>query len=634
MVLHEGNALLIQEEEALKILELHHDPACIVNLHGEEVICNSSMMNVLNKETNSMSLQDWLNEFYSKDQSDVYHALYHISSQKDFKIKARFKYSSHPEFADCKFTHFSRGRIAAVFSMPKRTEQFHLTKSTPFKESVGAYHYSTAQLTLPYENSGQHYLFDYTNNNVNEVQYQLADMVEKFPHALAIISNDWEIVYANPEMESLTQKKLENHYKQKLWEVFPVEDYHELFRHYLRAMETKETVEFEGYLNQLGVHIQMTVHPTSDGLTIFARNLTSYYKQIQALKRSEERFSLLAHNIKEVFWITDPSFEKFHYISPPFEDMFHMHPNEIIEDPFLIYHLIHPEDRERVCEEVMLMQQRKHSIEYRIQTQNHQVKWIRTRGFPVNQEGHKYIIGIHEDVTHSREIESLELNSRQLQTITQMSAGIAHEIKNPLTAIKGFVQIGAANPDLRDNYNDIIINELSRIETIVNDFMMLSNPKSTIELQPIHLGEIVGYVLQLFKSVLEQNQMFVESYVSSSDAVIYTEPKRLKQILVNLIKNALESMGERGRLVIHAEQDNEGICLKVKDDGEGLTDEQMQKLGEPFFTTKKEGTGLGVMVTKKMVADLNGTINYESVIHKGTTVVVRLPLQHEGVCHE
>ncbi|WP_258871107.1 ATP-binding protein [Halobacillus trueperi] len=219
----------------------------------------------------------------------------------------------------------------------------------------------------------------------------------------------------------------------------------------------------------------------------------------------------------------------------------------------------------------------------------------------------------------------LKEKSQQLSTITQMSAGIAHEIKNPLTAIKGFLQIGAANPELRDNYQEIILDEVNRIEAIVQDFMMLSKPKSSIQLEQVDPEQLVSYVLRLLEPEANEKQIYLLFDCDPIQDKFETEPKRLNQILINLVKNAIDAVDLGGEVRVSIQMSSSNLTLSVRDNGPGLTPQELAKIGEPFFTTKEKGTGLGVMVTKKIVSDLNGEISYESQKGAGTTVTVTLP---------
>nr|WP_256558169.1 ATP-binding protein [Halobacillus sp. A1] len=107
----------------------------------------------------------------------------------------------------------------------------------------------------------------------------------------------------------------------------------------------------------------------------------------------------------------------------------------------------------------------------------------------------------------------------------------------------------------------------------------------------------------------------------------YCEPKRLKQILINLVSNAMDALDEDGEVQIEAVLQNDELIISVIDNGHGLSEQELTKLGEPFYTTKEKGTGLGIMVTKKMIDDLDGRLNYQSSKNEGTCVTVRLPFR-------
>lgn len=623
MVIRERYSDQVHSNEILDVLSMNGTPGCLLDLRLQKVILNPEMQRTLELEDVELSFTKWLQSFPSSSQNTLQRVLHQLLTEglRDISLQVNNGNTFRPW--DCKMVHLTNGQIAFSLREKVRNERLHPEDSvqvTKEEEQLSAG--KSFKGTLAEKPKKQS--IRYSTSKSSQLKHRMTHLVDKFPHGLAIISHNWEITYANQKMEQITGITFEQNCNRKLWDVYPINEYYNFFQYYLRAMETQETCEFEGFIQKTNTVVLMTVHPTELGITVFAQDITQYKKQLQALKDSEERFALLANNIKDVFWISDPQFNEVHYISPSFQNLFGISRREAFNNPSIILRVVNAADHSKVEESMKLMRTKKDQVEYRVKNSNGEERWIRTRGFPVENNGTDYVIGIHEDVTEFKEMEQLKEKSQQLSTITQMSAGIAHEIKNPLTAIKGFLQIGAANPELRDNYQDIILDEVNRIEAIVQDFMMLSKPKSSIQLEQVAPEHIVSYVIRLLEQEAKDKGVKLVFQHKGLEDEIDTEPKRLNQILINLIKNAIDVM-DGGEVVIDAEMSSQELTISVSDEGPGLTSQELAKIGEPFFTTKEKGTGLGVMVTKKIVSDLNGTMSYESKKGEGTTVTVRLP---------
>lgn len=608
----------VHSGEILDVLSLNGTPACLLDLRLQTVTLNQEMQGTLHLEDTDMSFSQWIRSFRHTAQHRLQQVLHQLLTEGLREMSVHLTDKNNLRKYHCKMVHLTNGQIA--FSLNDLTMKANRPEAEPRSEKL------EGPVSLASSLSQQ--MVHVTDPKEAQLKHRMSHLVDKFPHGLAIINPNWEVIYANPKMEEMTAVPFYSNYCKKLWNIFPIDQYYHFFQHYLRAMETQETVEFEGYLIEQGVDVQVTVHPTELGITVFVQDITQYKKHLQALKASEERFALLANNIKDVFWISEPDYEELHYISPAFQSLFGITRRDAFLNPGLVFEKVYGADKKKVQDAFQVMRKQMHEVEYRLnQGEEGAYKWIRSKGFPVDYNGKSYVLGLHEDVTEYKEMLEFKEKTQQLSTITQMSAGIAHEIKNPLTAIKGFLQIGAANPELRDNYQEIILDEVNRIEAIVQDFMMLSKPKSTIQMEEIDPEQLVSYVLRLLEPEANDKQILLlfDCACSQDQEAFRTEPKRMNQILINLVKNAIDAVDHGGEVRVGVEVTSEELTLSVRDNGPGLTSRELAKIGEPFFTTKEKGTGLGVMVTKKIVADLNGTITYQSEKGVGTAVTVRLP---------
>lgn len=238
------------------------------------------------------------------------------------------------------------------------------------------------------------------------------------------------------------------------------------------------------------------------------------------------------------------------------------------------------------------------------------------------------ITGTAIDVTEKRKKEINGQILEKLSLVGQLAAGVAHEIRNPLTSIIGFTQMlqeSIENED-KERYLAIIVSELERINLIVDDFMFLAKPKEYIEITENCMNELVHSVIHSMKQELEQKNITIHSTLTSQITAM-CDAQQIKQVLYHLIQNAIESSEKDKTIYVTLKKTHENqLLLTIIDKGCGLTEERQDRLFEPYYSTKEKGTGLGLMLTKKIIENHNGKIILNSTAGKGTTVEVYLPL--------
>ncbi|MEH7116629.1 ATP-binding protein [Neobacillus vireti] len=225
-----------------------------------------------------------------------------------------------------------------------------------------------------------------------------------------------------------------------------------------------------------------------------------------------------------------------------------------------------------------------------------------------------------------------ELRQKEkLAVIGQMAAGIGHEIRNPLSSLKGFAQLQHERSPRTNEFYPIMIQEIDRINSIVNDLMYLGKPKE-IKFEKASIEEIIAYTLSITQQQAELHGVKIETFMEGPLPPVECDGKQLKQVFLNLIKNAIESMAEGGRIKINVKiVESQRMFISIQDEGCGIADSNILNLGEPFFTTKKDGTGLGLMVTNQIIKDHNGNLKIESKIGVGTEVKVSLPIMQKRI---
>ncbi|GAE35490.1 sensor histidine kinase [Halalkalibacter akibai JCM 9157] len=228
------------------------------------------------------------------------------------------------------------------------------------------------------------------------------------------------------------------------------------------------------------------------------------------------------------------------------------------------------------------------------------------------------------DITYRKQIEDLINNSEKLSVAGQLAAGVAHEIRNPLTGIKGFIQLLKATTSENAQYYDIIMSEVERINEIVNEFLYLAKPEIP-HVKKQDLLVLINEVVMLLntQAILKNVQIHIDC---NEIPLIYCESNQIKQVLINIVKNAIEIMPDGGNVWITVRQEETLVKTIIRDEGKGIPKERLVRLGEPFYTTKEKGTGLGLMVSRKIIEEHRGTLSFASTVNIGTEVTMILPI--------
>jgi two-component system, sporulation sensor kinase E len=240
-------------------------------------------------------------------------------------------------------------------------------------------------------------------------------------------------------------------------------------------------------------------------------------------------------------------------------------------------------------------------------------------------------VTVFQDITEKVEIEEQLRKSETLNVIGELAAGIAHEIRNPMTALKGFIQLLEGSiMEEHSMYYQVITSELERIESIINEFLLLAKPQS-IRFQEKDINQIMKETLDLLNAQAVLHNVQFETIYDPQLPLIFCEPNQLKKVFVNLIKNAIEVMPDGGIITVTIKRSEKNqIHISIQDEGIGISKEKLMRLGEPFYTTKERGTGLGLMVSYRIIEEHRGQIRIESEEGNGTIFHIFLPIDHQN----
>ncbi len=228
------------------------------------------------------------------------------------------------------------------------------------------------------------------------------------------------------------------------------------------------------------------------------------------------------------------------------------------------------------------------------------------------------------DVTSERERTEEELRAGATRAVRDLAAGVAHEIGNPLNALSLNLQLLKRCPEDLESVVDECQAQITRLDGILKGFLQALRP-SRPNLAPGNVADPLTTCIKTLKAQLEERRIALTLDMPGALPAIALDKAQLEQVFFNLLKNALEAIPDGGHIDIDLWSDDNDVIISIRDDGAGMSDDQVANLFEPYKTTKKHGTGLGLMITARIIRDHGGTIAVQSKPNEGTEFILRLP---------
>ena len=370
-------------------------------------------------------------------------------------------------------------------------------------------------------------------------------------------------------------------------------------------------------------------------------------KAVEAsLRESEQRFRLLAENINEVFWLTDPAKTRMIYVSPAYERIWGRSCDDLYRSPANWLDAVYPEDRDRVAAASATQQHGGDYAEtYRIRRPDGTIRWIHDRAFPVRGPGGEilHMVGMAEDITERRQLEEQFRQAQKMEAIGQLAGGVAHDFNNILAAIMMQADIAGMVPGLPAEaveYLDDIRAAAERAANLTRQLLAFSR-RQVMQSRSLDLNEVVTSLGKMLERLLGE-ELRLQISLEPGPLSLHADSGMLDQVLLNLVVNARDAMPDGGRIAIATSRKDvtadeaasidgasagRHICLRVTDSGTGIAPENLSRIFDPFFTTKEtgKGTGLGLATVFGIVRQHGGWLTVDSEPGKGTTFQVMLP---------
>ncbi|GAE36804.1 PAS domain-containing sensor histidine kinase [Halalkalibacter akibai] len=449
------------------------------------------------------------------------------------------------------------------------------------------------------------------------------EILDRISDAFYALDEHWNFTYFNKEASRLLLRDQGKLIGKNIWSEFPETIETSLFEKYHKALKVQLPLQFDLYYDPLKIWFEIRVYPSQNGLSVYFKDIT---KEKEQASRQEQHYrSLFDYNPDAVYSLDLEG--NYLSVNSTTEQLLGYSEKELIQMSYIP--LITEDEMEKTTAHFSkAVNGCIQHYESKVTHKEGHIVDIKVTNIPIIVENKIVgVYGIAKDVSNQKRTEKLLFESEKLTAVGQLAASIAHEIRNPLTSIKGFLQlIKGTNEKVNKNYLNIMADEITRIEMITGELLLLAKPQAH-DFQYEYLNKIVEDVVLLLSSQALINHVEVNVTINRVP-LMKCVPNQLKQVFINLIKNAIEAMPTGGVITIHASQQQDtSIRIVIEDEGGGIPQEFLDKIGTPFYTTKEKGTGLGLMTTLKIIDFHHGTLNISSVINKGTKIEIILPLE-------
>lgn len=448
------------------------------------------------------------------------------------------------------------------------------------------------------------------------------EIFENAIDAIIIWNNDGRIISANQSASRTFELSVDNLISSRIYDFMDLNDFKfkAAKKEYIRSGAIREELLFympNGQCKQLEFTSKMDV---TDGhhLTIL-RNVSDRKRMEKELRESEQKFRKIFNGAMDGIVLLDDSYTIID--ANPTASFILDIPLDYIHK-YNLHDLISYDKMESGS--MHFFDEMTEEIPFKLQNNKEKIlEFSLKRNIIENMN-----LAIFRDITEKKELEERLRKSDTLSVVGELAAGIAHEIRNPMTALKGFIQLLEANvKEDFSMYFNVITSELSRIESIITEFLILAKPQA-ISYQEKDVVTIMKETIDLLNAQAILVNVQIQLNHNGSVPLVYCEPNQLKQVFINILKNAIEVMPRGGTIVVDIFMKNENeLQITIIDEGSGIPEDKIKRLGEPFYTTKDRGTGLGLMVSYKIIEEHCGSVEVESKVGNGTAFHITLPIK-------
>ncbi len=349
------------------------------------------------------------------------------------------------------------------------------------------------------------------------------------------------------------------------------------------------------------------------GFLFQIQDITEQKRAAQALKTSEAHLRRITENMMDMISQIDIE-GMYEYVSPSHKSILGYEPEELYNTS--LFDLVHPDDIGLVRSLFIkgLTTRLLPKIDFRYRCADGTYLNLETVGNILCDEEGRIVGAVFgtRDISESKKMEKELARLDQLRVVGEMAASIAHEVRNPMTTVRGFLQVLGDKDELLDyrDYFDLMIEELDSANSIITEFLSLAKDKA-VYFSAQNLNSVIKAIHPLIAAdaIKSDKQVFLEL---GDVPNVCIDAKEIRQLILNLVRNGMESMDSGGQLIIRTTADDKNVILSVVDQGHGIDSECLDKIGTPFFTTKDQGTGLGLAICYSIAARHQATIDVQT----------------------
>jgi len=465
-------------------------------------------------------------------------------------------------------------------------------------------------------------------DELTKSQEEVVSILESMTDGFYALDRDLKFTYINRAAEIAFAKSREEILGKKMTEVYKANDT-ALF-YYQEVMIEKKSVTFEIISEALGNKwLELSVYPTETGVTCYFRDITRRKLAEETLRQSEDKFFKAFHGGPIMMVLATVEEGKFVDVNEAFCSGTGYIREEIIGHTTKdLNFFVDTSKRQERGKKIMELG-KIDNVDVDFRTESGEIRQGLTWSQLFYLDGKPCHITGMIDVTEQKRIQEEMAKLDRLNLVGQLAAGIAHEIRNPMTTVRGFLQLLGEKPEFsaRKPTFALMLSEIDRANLIITEFLSLAQTKQT-ELKSQNLNDIVSYLYPLLEAdSFTQNKQI--SFIPREIPNLKLNRKEISQLVLNLTRNGLEAMAKDGSLTIKSYLQDGKVVLEFTDEGCGISPENLNKLGTPFFTTKDTGTGLGLASCYKIAEAHNAKVCVNSG-PSGTTFCVLFPIPEEN----
>ena len=465
--------------------------------------------------------------------------------------------------------------------------------------------------------------------------YQL--ITENMNEIVSLVDRKGNLLYVSPSYRDFSKDGLQNEIGQSSIKYIHKDDIELVKEEFSKLIKYRMplTIQYRlqrkddtyRYIESQGTCIS---NENDTSYIIVSRDVTERHIAETKLRLSERKHRIILEHSNDLICMMNQEGIVV-YASPSYKSLLGYEQEEVVGKDILTF--IHSEDNDTCQKAIQKLTDTKEPVTaiYRKLHASGQKITLEAKGMAVvDDDGEvNHFVFISRDITEKIKLEQYRENNEKLAILGDVAAGFAHEIRNPLTSIKGFVNLlardeGETEGETENSYHKIIEEELTKIEEVVDGFISLAKPEAG-DVSEVSLLKLVKNAISVLTPQASSKNIRININSQLKTIVIRCQRNQMKQVFINILKNAVEAIEQDGQINVILEEQKNEVCIVIHDNGIGIEEERLERIGVPFYTNKEKGIGLGMTVSNKIISEHQGRLKIESQPGEGTRVVIHLP---------